>query len=93
VVLNSDAKSEVEGLRWVLTRRAVMAVVFMAFMVLSSLRYSSYRSHQEALKQKEKEKKEEEEKVLKSRYKDVAVGEDGVPAGEMVLAANGLTQT
>ncbi|KAF4638027.1 hypothetical protein G7Y89_g46 [Cudoniella acicularis] len=38
VSLNSDSKSEVEGLRWVLTRRSVMGILFMAFMVLTSLR-------------------------------------------------------
>ncbi|MCJ1258910.1 hypothetical protein MMC24_006744 [Lignoscripta atroalba] len=45
VALNSDSKSEVEGLRWVLTRRAAMAIVSMAFLILGSLRYSSYRIH------------------------------------------------
>ena len=30
VALNSDSKSEVEGLRWVLTRRAAMAIATMA---------------------------------------------------------------
>ena len=30
VSLNSDMKSEVEGLRWVLTRRAAMAIATMA---------------------------------------------------------------
>lgn len=30
VALNSDSKSEVEGLRWVLTRRAAMAIASMA---------------------------------------------------------------
>ena len=30
VALNSDSKSEVEGLRWVLTRRAAMAIAGMA---------------------------------------------------------------
>lgn len=32
VLLNSEAKSEVEGLRWVLTRRAVLAIGFCACM-------------------------------------------------------------
>ncbi|KAI9677681.1 MAG: hypothetical protein M1817_006636 [Caeruleum heppii] len=45
VLLNSDMKSEVEGLRWVLTRRAAMAIGVMAFLILSSLRYTSYRLH------------------------------------------------
>ena len=30
VLLNSDSKSEVEGLRWVLTRRAAMAIAIAA---------------------------------------------------------------
>ncbi|TVY20159.1 Uncharacterized protein LARI1_G001429 [Lachnellula arida] len=52
VGLNSDSKSEVEGLRWVLTRRSVTGILFMAFMVLSSLRYASYKSHEEETKKK-----------------------------------------
>jgi len=32
VALNSDSKSEVEGLRWVLTRRAALAIAVMAGM-------------------------------------------------------------
>ncbi|KAI9796338.1 MAG: hypothetical protein M1825_000633 [Sarcosagium campestre] len=43
VSLNSDAKSDVEGLRWVLTRRAAMAIVTMAFLILGSLRASSWQ--------------------------------------------------
>lgn len=35
VALNSDSKSEVEGLRWVLTRRAALAIAVMAGMFLS----------------------------------------------------------
>ncbi|KAI9813778.1 MAG: hypothetical protein M1827_003568 [Pycnora praestabilis] len=45
VALTSDSKSEVEGLRWVLTRRAAMAIITMAFLILGSLRYSSYKIH------------------------------------------------
>ncbi|KAI9880363.1 MAG: hypothetical protein M1830_003680 [Pleopsidium flavum] len=45
VALNSDSKGEVEGLRWVLTRRAALAIVGMAFLILSSLRYSTYKLH------------------------------------------------
>ncbi|KAI9650417.1 hypothetical protein NHQ30_000431 [Ciborinia camelliae] len=52
VVLNSDAKSEIEGLRWVLTRRSVMGILFMAFMVLTSLRYASYKAHEHEEKRK-----------------------------------------
>ncbi|PVH81658.1 hypothetical protein DL98DRAFT_457816 [Cadophora sp. DSE1049] len=55
VLLNSDSKSEIEGLRWVLTRRSVMGILFMAFMVLTSLRYASYKSHEDELRAKKKE--------------------------------------
>jgi len=44
VALNSDARSEVEGLRWILTRRAAAAIIIAALMVLSALRYSVYMS-------------------------------------------------
>lgn len=46
VVLGSEQKSEVEGLRWVLTRRAAMAIGLMAVLILGSLRYSSYKIHE-----------------------------------------------
>lgn len=42
VALNSDARSEIEGLRWVLTRRAAIAIAISAVMILSTLRYNSY---------------------------------------------------
>jgi hypothetical protein len=48
VALNSDARSEVEGLRWVLTRRAAIAVGISAFMLFALLRYSSYVAHAKA---------------------------------------------
>jgi hypothetical protein len=47
VALNSDARSEVEGLRWVLTRRAAITVGVSAFMLFVALRYSSYIAHQQ----------------------------------------------
>ncbi|KAL6707038.1 hypothetical protein ACN47E_004790 [Coniothyrium glycines] len=46
VALNSDARSEVEGLRWVLTRRAAITVGFSAFMLFVALKYTSYVQHQ-----------------------------------------------
>ncbi|KAG4435958.1 hypothetical protein IFR05_008578 [Cadophora sp. M221] len=55
VLLNSDSKSEIEGLRWVLTRRSVMGILFMAFMVLTSLRYASYKTHEDDLRAKKKD--------------------------------------
>ncbi|TVY58071.1 Uncharacterized protein LSUE1_G009452 [Lachnellula suecica] len=63
VLLNSDSKSEVEGLRWILTRRSVMAIIFMAFMVLTSLRYASYKSHEEEVQRKKEVAMKAEEVV------------------------------
>ncbi|KAL9633470.1 MAG: hypothetical protein Q9164_004684 [Protoblastenia rupestris] len=50
VALNSDSKSEVEGLRWVLTRRAAMAIAVMAVLILGSLRWGSYKIHEREIK-------------------------------------------
>ncbi|KAJ5720959.1 uncharacterized protein N7483_008893 [Penicillium malachiteum] len=41
VSLNSDGKSEIEGLRWILTRRAALAVAICAFMMIVFLKYAS----------------------------------------------------
>lgn len=53
VRLGSDAKSEVEGLRWVLTRRAAMAIAGMAGLILGSLRYGSWKMHQREVRERE----------------------------------------
>lgn len=54
VALNSDAKSEVEGLRWFLTRRAAFGIATMALLILGSLRYSSYKLHEREIVAREK---------------------------------------
>ncbi|EED19304.1 conserved hypothetical protein [Talaromyces stipitatus ATCC 10500] len=46
VSLASDGKSEAEGLRWVLTRRAAFAIVFSAMMAITFLKFWSARSHE-----------------------------------------------
>ena len=46
VALNSESKSEVEGLRWIITRRAVLAIALIVSMVFVSLRFASYRTHE-----------------------------------------------
>jgi hypothetical protein len=63
VALNSDSKSEVEGLRWVLTRRSAMAILFMAVMVLTSLRYASYVAHEEETKRKKEKRSKPDETI------------------------------
>ncbi|KAL2055294.1 hypothetical protein ABVK25_004632 [Lepraria finkii] len=54
VRLNSDSKSEVEGLRWVLTRRAAMGIATMALLILGTMRYSSYKVHERQIEARRK---------------------------------------
>ena len=42
MLLNSDAKSDIESLRWILIRRSVLGILFMAVLTLATLRYSTY---------------------------------------------------
>ncbi|PCH05162.1 Protein of unknown function DUF1640 [Penicillium occitanis (nom. inval.)] len=51
VSLASDGKSEAEGLRWVLTRRAAFAIVFSAMMAITFLKFWSARTHELERKQ------------------------------------------
>lgn len=50
VALNSDAKSEVEGMRWVVTKRSVTGVAFFVFMILGSLYMGKSKGKEEAKK-------------------------------------------
>ncbi|KAB5558051.1 hypothetical protein GE09DRAFT_1117674 [Coniochaeta sp. 2T2.1] len=83
VTLNSDARSEVEGLRWVLIRRSVLGIVFMAVLMFGSLRYGSYLSHERA---KEAEKREKEAEKL--RREGGRLDHSSAPAAAEILAAN-----
>ncbi|KAJ5566822.1 hypothetical protein N7535_006128 [Penicillium sp. DV-2018c] len=56
VSLNSDGKSEIEGLRWILTRRAASTVAICAFMIIVFLKYASTRKGPEPKQVKEAEK-------------------------------------
>ncbi|KFA64860.1 hypothetical protein S40285_08485 [Stachybotrys chlorohalonatus IBT 40285] len=60
IMLSSDSKSEIEGLRWILIRRSVLGIIFMAVLTLGTLRYASYVSHERAREQ-ERRKREQEE--------------------------------
>ncbi|KAL3472311.1 hypothetical protein BJX99DRAFT_235706 [Aspergillus californicus] len=69
VSLNSDSKSEIEGLRWILTRRAALAIAISAFMILLFLRYSSGQRTQNGVeKKKEPQSKESTEKRTPSEF-------------------------
>ncbi|KAI9657928.1 MAG: hypothetical protein M1821_002585 [Bathelium mastoideum] len=63
VALNSDSRSEVEGLRWVLTRRAGMTIAISAVMILAG---ASYISRLEAEERERKKKKKDEAKEKKA---------------------------
>jgi hypothetical protein len=55
--LNSDARSEIEALRWILTRRAAITIGASAFMLFLMLRYSSYVAHNNAEEKKKAKEK------------------------------------
>lgn len=82
-MLNSDARSEVEGLRWVLIRRSVLGIVFMAVLVFSSLRYATYLNHERA-KEKERQSKEAE----KLRGESGKLDHTSAPDAAEILAAS-----
>ncbi|KAK5096888.1 hypothetical protein LTS08_007378 [Lithohypha guttulata] len=66
VDLNSDSRSEVEGLRWVLTRRAALAIGAAASMTLAFLQYYSVKSREQAeIEKKRKAAQREQEERLK----------------------------
>jgi len=46
LLLNSEAKSQIEVMRWVLIRRAALGILLMAVMTFGTLRYASYISHE-----------------------------------------------
>ena len=75
MALNSDARTEVEGMRWVLTRRAATAVIIVAIMVLATLRYSTYMTQT----QKEERNKMAREKAEKGEGATFEFGHDGDP--------------
>ncbi|KAK4550481.1 hypothetical protein LTR36_000060 [Oleoguttula mirabilis] len=52
VSLQADARSEVEGLRWFLTRRVIIALATVVVMVIGSLRLASNAAHQRELEAK-----------------------------------------
>jgi hypothetical protein len=85
VELNSDARSEIEGVRWVLIRRSVFGIILMAIITFGTLRYGSYLSHE---RQREAERKAKEAEAIR---KANGMGRmDGSPAPEAaaILAAN-----
>ncbi|KAL2017138.1 hypothetical protein VTK56DRAFT_2560 [Thermocarpiscus australiensis] len=83
VALNSDAKSNIEGLRWVLIRRSVLGIIFMAVLTLGTLRYATYTRHQ---RQKEAEQRAREAEQMRKHdgRQDILAA----PEAAEILAAN-----
>ncbi|KAM6527046.1 hypothetical protein FSOLCH5_003121 [Fusarium solani] len=83
IVLSSDAKSEIEAVRWILIRRSVLGILFMAVLTLGTLRYATYVSH-ERQREVERKKKEEEERRRNGGKQDRTSDADAA----VILAAN-----
>ena len=80
VLLNSEAKSNVESLRWVLTRRAALAICASACMILAALKLSSIEQKEREEAEKKRKRAKEKEK---ERQKMEAEGKFTVPSREM----------
>ncbi|KAI1082200.1 hypothetical protein F5B20DRAFT_532545 [Whalleya microplaca] len=83
VILNSDSRSDIEGLRWVLVRRSVLGIVFMAVLTLGTLRYTTYATHERQKAAQEEASQDEELRKNMEREKHAPP----VDAAE-ILAAN-----
>ncbi|OIW22271.1 hypothetical protein CONLIGDRAFT_687713 [Coniochaeta ligniaria NRRL 30616] len=81
-ILKSNARSEVEGFRWVLIRRFVLGIVFMTFLIFSLLRYGSYVSHERA---KEKERLAKDQDSVQSMREGKGIAWDR-PACDFVCS-------
>ncbi|WQF75684.1 Putative Coiled-coil domain-containing protein [Colletotrichum destructivum] len=81
--LSSDAKSEIEGLRWILIRRSVIGILFMAVLTLGTLRYGTYVSH---AKQAEADRVQKQAEMIKMA--DGKRDHSSAPDAAEILAAN-----
>lgn len=50
--LSSEMRSEAEGLRWVLTRRTALALVFLVTMAITTLRFATYMEKKQEVERK-----------------------------------------
>ncbi|KAM4057062.1 MOZ protein represents a chromatin-associated acetyltransferase [Hirsutella rhossiliensis] len=60
ILLSSDSKSEIEGVRWILIRRSVLGIIFMAMLTLGMLRYATYVGQQRKLEAERRMREQEE---------------------------------
>ncbi|KAL7921991.1 hypothetical protein ACQKWADRAFT_294129 [Trichoderma austrokoningii] len=83
ILLSSDSKSEIEGVRWILIRRSVVGILFMAILTLGTIRYATYVSH---ARQREQDRKQREEEEL--RRDGGKSDRTSAPDAAAILAAN-----
>ncbi|KAF7545337.1 hypothetical protein G7046_g9590 [Stylonectria norvegica] len=81
--LTSDAKSEIEAVRWILIRRSVLGILFMAVMTLTTLRYATYVG-QERKRAAEQQKRDDEERRRDGGKRDHSFAADAA----VILEAN-----
>lgn len=61
--LAGESKSEIEGVRWILIRRAVLGIIFMAFLAISTVRYATWLSQERAREAKRMADEEERRRL------------------------------
>ncbi|KAK4455902.1 hypothetical protein QBC34DRAFT_444669 [Podospora aff. communis PSN243] len=86
VMLNSDMKSEIEALRWVLIRRSVIGIVCLVVLTFGTLRYASYVSH-ERKKEAERLRREREREIEEGRKQNGKLDNTSAPDAAEILAA------
>ncbi|KAK0646350.1 hypothetical protein B0T16DRAFT_413249 [Cercophora newfieldiana] len=86
VELNSEMKSEIEGLRWVLIRRSVLGIVCLAVLTFGTLRYASYVSH-ERQKEAERARRERERDIEEGKKQNGKLDNTSAPDAAEILAA------
>ena len=67
--LTSDAKTDIEGVRWILIWRSVVGIIFMALLTLGTLRLATYekqrKAEEERVRKAEAEKRRQEEALIR----------------------------
>lgn len=79
ILLSSDSKSAIEGVRWVLIRRSVVGLLFLAILTLGMIRYTTYLAQQ---KKKDAERRKRERERLR---RDGGRSDNSAPADAAVI--------
>jgi hypothetical protein len=82
----------VEGVRWVLTRRAATALGVSVLMILATLNYARYMSSTQEKERKQHEQLMKDAASMPPHHDTASMGTqtDGGSAGEAVLAGEGV---